>query len=123
MHPSEGRRLAEALLPVALAAGRVQMAHHKSGVTAEAKADHSPVTIADRQSEELILEALERVAPGIPVIAEEAVTAGRIPQVAGTFFLVDPLDGTKGFIKGRLVVFEESLAEAVDRAQWGPQVV
>jgi 3'(2'), 5'-bisphosphate nucleotidase len=95
------RRLAEALLPVALAAGRVQMAHHKSGVTAQAKADQSPVTIADHQSEEIILEALARVAPDIPVIAEEAVTAGRIPKIDGTFFLVDPLDGTKGFIRGR----------------------
>jgi 3'(2'), 5'-bisphosphate nucleotidase len=95
------RRLAEALLPVALAAARIQIAHHKSGVTAQAKADQSPVTIADHQSEEIILEALSRVAPDIPVIAEEAVTAGRIPAIAGTFFLVDPLDGTKGFIRGR----------------------
>ena len=69
MDSRECRRLAEALLPVALAAGRVQMAHHKSGVTAEAKADQSPVTIADHQSEEIILEALRRAAPGIPVIA------------------------------------------------------
>ena len=97
----ECRRLAEALLPVALAAGRVQMAHRKSGVAVEAKADQSPVTIADRQSEEIILEALARVAPGIPVIAEEAVTAGRIPPIDDAFFLVDPLDGTKGFIRGR----------------------
>jgi 3'(2'), 5'-bisphosphate nucleotidase len=101
MDSRECRRLAEALLPVALAAGRVQMAHHKSGVTAEAKADQSPVTIADHQSEEIILEALGHVAPGIPVIAEESVTAGRIPPIDDTFFLVDPLDGTKGFIRGR----------------------
>lgn len=101
MDSRECRRLAEALLPVALAAGRVQMAHHKSGVTAEAKADQSPVTIADHQSEEIILEALDRVAQGIPVIAEESVTAGRIPPIDDTFFLVDPLDGTKGFIRGR----------------------
>ena len=52
------------------------------------------------ESEEIILEALARVAPGIPVIAEEAVTAGRIPIIARPFFLVDPLDGTKGFIRG-----------------------
>ena len=98
----ECRRLAEALLPVALAAGRVQMAHHKAGVTAQAKADRSPVTIADHQSEEIILAALAKIAPGVPVIAEESVTAGRIPSIDdGTFFLVDPLDGTKGFIRGR----------------------
>ena len=67
----------------------------------ERKADHSPVTAADRESEEIILEGLARLAPGVPVIAEEEVAAGRIPDIAGAFFLVDPLDGTSGFIKGR----------------------
>jgi 3'(2'), 5'-bisphosphate nucleotidase len=70
-------------------------------MTVERKADQSPVTAADRQSEEIILAGLARVAPGVPVIAEEEVAAGRIPDITGPFFLVDPLDGTKGFIKGR----------------------
>jgi 3'(2'), 5'-bisphosphate nucleotidase len=95
------RRLAEGLLGVALAAARVQMSFFKSGVAVETKLDRSPVTAADRQSEEIILEGLARLAPGVAAIAEEAVTAGRIPDIAGPFFLVDPLDGTKGFIKGR----------------------
>ena len=101
MQASEIRRLAEGLLSVALAAARVQMAHFGTGVAVERKADQSPVTAADRQSEEIILAGLARVAPGVPVIAEEEVAAGRIPDIAGPFFLVDPLDGTKGFIKGR----------------------
>jgi 3'(2'), 5'-bisphosphate nucleotidase len=71
-------------------------------VAVERKADESPVTAADRQAEEIILEGLARLAPGVPVIAEEAVTAGHVPDIEGRpFFLVDPLDGTKGFIKGR----------------------
>jgi 3'(2'), 5'-bisphosphate nucleotidase len=101
MHADECRHLAEALLPVALAAGRLQMAHHGAGVAFESKADKSPVTIADQQSEELILAALAQAAPGIPVIAEEAVAAGRIPAIDSAFFLVDPLDGTKGYTRGR----------------------
>jgi 3'(2'), 5'-bisphosphate nucleotidase len=101
MHARDMRRLAEDLLSVALAAARVQMSHFNSGVAVERKADHSPVTAADRQSEEIILEALGRIAPGVAVIAEEAVTAGHIPEVTGPFFLVDPLDGTNGFVKGR----------------------
>jgi 3'(2'), 5'-bisphosphate nucleotidase len=101
MHASEMTRLAEALLEVALAAARVQMSYFASGVVVERKADHSPVTAADRQSEEIILEGLARLAPGVAVIAEEAVTAGRIPRIADAFFLVDPLDGTSSFIKGR----------------------
>ncbi len=101
MHASEMRRLAEGLLGVALAAARVQMSFFNSGVAVETKLDRSPVTAADRQSEEIILEGLARLAPGVAAIAEEAVTAGRIPDITGPFFLVDPLDGTKGFIKGR----------------------
>jgi 3'(2'), 5'-bisphosphate nucleotidase len=101
MQASEIRRLAEGLLSVALAAARVQMAHFGAGVEVEKKADHSPVTAADRQSEEIILAGLAKIAPGVPVIAEEEVAAGRIPDISGLFFLVDPLDGTKGFIKGK----------------------
>jgi 3'(2'), 5'-bisphosphate nucleotidase len=101
MHDSEIARLADALLGVALAAGRVQMAHFAAGVSVAIKEDRSPVTAADHESEEIILEGLARAAPGVAVVAEEAVTAGRIPLLTGPFFLVDPLDGTKGFIKGR----------------------
>jgi len=101
MQASEIRRLAEGLLSVALAAARAQMAHFGTGMEVERKADQSPVTVADRQSEEIILAGLARVAPGVPVIAEEEVAAGRIPDITGPFFLVDPLDGTKGFIKGK----------------------
>jgi 3'(2'), 5'-bisphosphate nucleotidase len=101
MHDNEIARLAEALLSVALAAGRVQMAYFAAGVSVAIKEDQSPVTAADHESEEIILDGLARAAPGVAVVAEEAVTAGRIPTIAGPFFLVDPLDGTKGFIKGR----------------------
>ena len=48
----------------------------------------------------MILAALARAAPGVPVIAEEEVAAGRIPAHGDTYFLVDPLDGTKEFIRG-----------------------
>ena len=101
MQASEIRRLAEGLLRVALAAARAQMAHFGTGMEVERKADQSPVTAADRQSEGIILAGLARLAPGVPVIAEEEVAAGRIPDITGPFFLVDPLDGTKGFIKGK----------------------
>ncbi len=102
MRTNEIERLADGLLPVALAAGRVEMVHFSAGgVAVETKADRSPVTVADVQAEALILEGLRRLMPGVPVIAEEEVAAGRIPDISGAFFLVDPLDGTKGFIKGR----------------------
>ena len=100
MQSSEMRKLAEGLVSVALDVGALQLAHRRGGVRAERKADESPVTIADRESEALILAALARLAPGVPVIAEEAVTAGAIPPIGDAFFLVDPLDGTKGYVRG-----------------------
>ncbi|MFC7334469.1 3'(2'),5'-bisphosphate nucleotidase CysQ [Rhodocista pekingensis] len=68
--------------------------------TATWKADGSPVTAADKAAEAAILPALRRLTPGIPVVSEEAFAAGDIPAVAGSFWLVDPLDGTKEFLRG-----------------------
>lgn len=92
--------LANALLPAVLDAGRVEMRHFIAGVVVETKIDTSPVTVADREAEAVLLAALSRVAPGVPVIAEESVSAGIVPAVGSTFFLVDPLDGTRDFIEG-----------------------
>src|SRR4051812_25236495 len=72
----------------------------RRGFEVESKHDTSPVTEADRAAELIILAALARAAPGVPVIAEEEVAAGRIPAHDQTYFLVDPLDGTKEFIRG-----------------------
>jgi 3'(2'), 5'-bisphosphate nucleotidase len=94
------KALAEGLLSVALAAARIQMGHFHTDVAVETKLDNSPVTVADRQSEETILEGLARVAPGIPVVSEEAASAGHVPATGDSFFLVDPLDGTKPYIRG-----------------------
>ena len=97
----EPEALARALLPVALAAGRIQMRYFRQGVPIETKADATPVTVADQESEALILAALAELAPDIPVIAEEAMAAGVMPDIGSAFFLVDPLDGTREFIAGR----------------------
>ena len=56
------------------------------------------MTAADEASERVILEGLARLDPQTPVISEEAAAGGRIPQVGETFYLVDPLDGTKEFV-------------------------
>src|SRR5262245_52430174 len=99
MQTKDFQFLAESLLSVALAAARVQMAHFTAGVTAATKADKSPVTVADQESEAIIREGLARAAPGVAVVSEEAAAAGEVPLVGGTFFLVDPLDGTRSFIR------------------------
>jgi 3'(2'), 5'-bisphosphate nucleotidase len=94
------RGLVEALLPAVLAAGRIEMRHFKSGVEVSTKADTTPVTVADHEAEDVLTAALHHAMPGVPVIAEEAVAAGLIPATEDAFFLVDPLDGTRAFIKG-----------------------
>ena len=89
---------------VAQEAGALLYEHFEAYVPGmeDAKADGSPVTAADRAAEELITAALYELVPGVPVVAEEAVAAGRIPDLAGHeyFWLVDPLDGTKAFVRG-----------------------
>ncbi len=94
-------QLIEALLATAVAAGRATLEIYRAGFTVTQKADQSPVTAADHASEKIILEHLARLAPAVPVVAEEAAAAGSIPQVSEEFFLVDPLDGTKEFIHRR----------------------
>lgn len=88
-------------MPAVLAAGRIEMHHFAAGVIVETKLDASPVTVADREAEAVLLEALHRAEPSIPVVAEERASEGIIPDIDATFFLVDPLDGTRDFVAGR----------------------
>ncbi len=84
---------------IAYAAGAVILEIYAKDFAVDAKADASPVTEADRRAEALILERLAPVAPGVPIVAEESVAEGRIPDISGgRFWLVDPLDGTREFI-------------------------
>ncbi len=93
------RRLASSLLPAVIAAGRIQMAYYQNGVVVENKADASPVTAADQEAEVILVAAIQAAMPGVPVVAEESAAAGHTPETADLFFLVDPLDGTREFIK------------------------
>ena len=93
-------RLLDDLAEAAREAGEAIQQIVRRGFEVEAKIDSSPVTEADRAAELIILAALARAAPGVPVIAEEEVAAGRIPAHDHTYFLVDPLDGTKEFVRG-----------------------
>ncbi len=89
------------LIGIALEAGAAIMPVYErmKPEDAKLKGDGSPVTVADALAESIILQRLASLAPQIPVVAEESVAAGRIPETAGKpFFLVDPLDGTKEFL-------------------------
>ncbi len=91
--------LLERLEALARAAGEVILEVYATDFTVERKDDDSPVTEADRRAEAIILPGLRALLQGVPVVAEEASAEGQTPQVGDTFWLVDPLDGTKEFIR------------------------
>lgn len=74
------------------------MTYYQAGHETRRKDDNSPVTDADVKSNELITKELLALAPHIPVVAEEDEEAPK--QGHGLFWLVDPLDGTRAFIRG-----------------------
>jgi 3'(2'), 5'-bisphosphate nucleotidase len=87
------------LIEIADQAGAVVLEHYAGDGAVGRKADDSPVTAADGAAEAVILAALRELTPSIPIVAEEEVSAGRVPSIGeGPFWLVDPLDGTREFI-------------------------
>ncbi len=79
-------------------AGRLTLGYFQAGVRPDLKPDDSPVTIADRQAEELIRARIEKTYPSHAIVGEEfgaKETAG-----ASHRWFVDPIDGTKSFIRG-----------------------
>ncbi|HNR76052.1 MAG TPA: 3'(2'),5'-bisphosphate nucleotidase CysQ [Parvularculaceae bacterium] len=95
---ADDQALLDAIAELSLEAGAAALSIYQEEFVVEAKPDASPVTEADRIGEEIILRGLKRLAPQIPTLAEEAASAGEIPELGEEFFLVDPLDGTKEFI-------------------------
>jgi 3'(2'), 5'-bisphosphate nucleotidase len=84
----------------ALKAGALELEHYNAGTSVMEKKDGSPVTIADQEAELMILKDLVALTPDIPIVAEEEAAAGNIPDISGgLFWLVDPLDGTKEFVR------------------------
>ena len=90
--------LLERLVPLVREAGALVMRVYATDFAVEIKDDESPVTVADRCAEKVIVEGLVGLAPDIPVVGEEAASAGHVPDVSNRFWLVDPIDGTKEFI-------------------------
>lgn len=110
METSASEKLSESTLAsmivhfedLAVKAGAVIMPFYENGCETMIKDDDSPVTAADHAAEAIILAGLRASYPDIPVVAEEEICAGHMPEALGRrFFLVDPLDGTREFINQR----------------------
>ena len=96
----EYRNLLELARRAAHDAGEIILEVYRSDFAVQIKDDRSPVTLADERAEASIIATLAAGAPGIPAIAEEQVAAqGTAPAAAPRFWLVDPLDGTREFVK------------------------
>jgi len=94
-------RLLDHAISIARAAGAVIMPFYKHAAAMRAKADASPVTAADEAADALITRTLRELTPAIPVVSEESAAQFEGKAPASTFWLVDPLDGTREFISGR----------------------
>src|SRR5262249_19781013 len=88
-------RILTAMVAAARAGGDVALAHYRRGVAASLKPDRSPVTVADREAEETIVAALHAEFPDHGVLGEELGAHGR----SEARFIVDPIDGTRNFVR------------------------
>ena len=88
------------LTELVVRAAHAIMAINRRAMAVTDKSDGSPVTEADLAADRVIADGLARLAPDIPALSEERVGASA-PPFKGSFFLIDPLDGTKEFVAGR----------------------
>src|ERR1700710_1656560 len=92
--------LMEPLTDLVIRAGAAILAVNRRAMKIDGKVDGSPVTEADLAADRIIDEGLARLAPEIPALSEERLHLAK-PPYRGSFFLIDPLDGTKEFVAGR----------------------
>lgn len=94
---SDWTRYLDVALDAALAAGRLTLAHFGSDLEVELKDDATPVTVADREAEQLLRSRIERAFPSHGIVGEEY---GSTRPGASHQWYLDPVDGTKSFVRG-----------------------
>src|SRR4051812_10612147 len=92
--------LMEPLTALVVKAGEAILAVNRTGMRVDGKQDGSPVTEADLAADGIIAEGLARLAGDVPTLSEERAQQAT-PPFRDSFFLIDPLDGTKEFVAGR----------------------
>src|ERR1700726_2964535 len=92
--------LMEPLTDLVIRAGTAILAVNRRTMKVDGKLDGSPVTEADLAADRILGEGLARLMPQVPALSEERVELAK-PAYEGSFFLIDPLDGTKEFVAGR----------------------
>jgi 3'(2'), 5'-bisphosphate nucleotidase len=92
--------LMEPLTDLVVRAGAAILAVNRAAMRIDGKLDGSPVTEADLAADRIICDGLAQLVPEVAALSEERVQLAR-PPYDGSFFLIDPLDGTKEFVAGR----------------------
>jgi 3'(2'), 5'-bisphosphate nucleotidase len=93
--------LLDDLTSLVMQAAAAVMSVRAGALQTRVKADSSPVTSADEAAEAIILDGLARLLPGVPAISEEATDRGGAGAMGESYFLVDPVDGTRELLAGR----------------------
>ena len=106
--------LADALMPTVARAGTAIMRIYDGDFAVQRKVDNSPLTLADLESQRIIIEALKHLTPDIPILSEESAQAPWAERQSWQeLWVVDPLDGTREFVK-RNGEFTVNIALVVD---------
>ena len=87
------------ILNTAIDAGKEIQKVYKKSFNVEIKDDNSPITEADIKSNNLILNRLKSFSPNVPILSEESLIEWKERKTWNSYWLIDPLDGTKEFIK------------------------
>jgi 3'(2'), 5'-bisphosphate nucleotidase len=92
--------LTQALIPIVSRASAAIMQVYGGGFTVQHKDDNSPLTLADLESQRVIIEGLKLITPEVPILSEESATAPwELRKTWRELWVVDPLDGTREFVK------------------------
>ncbi|CAN5726817.1 inositol monophosphatase family protein [soil metagenome] len=97
MTPKELRSRLDFAVEIAWRSGRAALAHYQTGIAAETKPDASPVTAADRAAERCARDLIARRFPDDDILGEEE---GETGSGAALRWILDPIDGTRTFVRG-----------------------
>ena len=100
MNKNELKNITEELIETTSLAGKRSIEIYKKGLKKIIKPDNSPVTNGDLEVNKILTEKIKKITPNIPIISEETVDLKKINNLK-TFWLIDPIDGTKEYIKGK----------------------
>ena len=99
-HDQFAESIVDKLLPYFLKAGDEALSRSKAGLKISIKSDNSPVTDGDLEVDKILREGIKKITPDIPIISEETVNL-KIKNEENTFWLIDPIDGTKDYINNK----------------------